>query len=70
MAITESKKRIDGGPYRPLRNGEIVPSRSVSFASGTPMVSERTYGGRKRRGPLPEGIKFDRRQPQSAVHKA
>lgn len=50
------------GPYRPIRTGEAVKETDVTNASGRPMVPERIYGGRRRRGPLPAGVPTDRRK--------
>lgn len=52
------------GPYRPIRAGETVDKKDVMVGG----VPERIYGGRRCRGPLPEGVPADRRQPQSTVH--
>ncbi len=57
------------GPYRPIRAGETVREADVTDASGIPMVPERIYGGRRRKGPLPDGVPTDRRQRHNAIRR-
>lgn len=50
--------------YRPIRTGEIVKLSDVVVGENrTKSVPESIYGGRRKKGPLPEGVLFDRRQP-------
>lgn len=50
------------GPFRPIRAGEIVEEVHVTTTSGERLVPEGIYGGRRKRGPLPVGVRTDRRQ--------
>ncbi len=58
------------GPLRPKRAGENVREDDVVIdPSGDKLVPQRTYGGRRRRGPLPEGVPIDRRQSQNTIRR-
>lgn len=51
------------GPFRRIRKGETVRKGDVVIDElRVERVPERIYGGRRHRGPLPDGVPTDRRQ--------